>query len=62
MTRGFVAGSLSTVAAISLWQDSLGLDAYLSVVRDGWAPASITVPVALALLAAAAWIVWPREV
>lgn len=50
----FSAGVFTYVAVMSLIQDWFGLEAWIAFVSEHWAPASRTVPMALALLA---WVV-----
>ena len=49
--RWFRGGVISAIAGMSLWQDGLGQERYLEVVRSRWTTGWVTVPLALALLA-----------
>lgn len=49
--RGSICGALMWAAVASLHQDMLGKDAYIQLVQDHWVDASVTVPIAIAMLA-----------
>jgi hypothetical protein len=46
----FIRGMTTAFCLMSLYQDILGLDGYVSYVRRSWVDGSITVPVAIAAL------------
>lgn len=48
--NGAVAGSLMIAAAMSLFQDWMGKEAYLKMASDHWWSAKLTVPLALGML------------
>ena len=48
--RSFLAGILIVTAIKSLYQDLLGLDNYLEVVRLNWVDWKISVPIAIVTL------------
>lgn len=47
---GFVAGATAMAAVHSLYQDVLGIEAYIASVRAGWVSSAFTIPVALIAL------------
>lgn len=47
---GSVLGCLATGAAMSLYQDALGLDAYIALAREHWINPAISVPCAVVSL------------
>ena len=66
---GLCSGVLSSTALASLWQDYMGQEAFAAYASDpaNWTDASITVPIALAMLliatmsAAVSLSPWPRQ-
>lgn len=50
MTK-FMAGITFALSALSLYQDILGVDRYVAVVRAGWISAYATVPTAICCIA-----------
>mgnify|MGYP001577508280 CR=1 FL=1 len=48
--RSFLAGILIVIALKSIYQDLLGLDNYLEVVRRSWCDWKISVPSAITIL------------
>jgi len=47
----FQRGLIVSVSILSVWQDAIGKDAYIEMVSGYWAPAWISVPLALSLIA-----------
>lgn len=57
VSLSYFSGLLIAVSAFVLYQDWYGLEGYIARCREGWISASITVPIAIALLAAGVLIV-----
>lgn len=51
---GALGGVLLHTSAISLYQDVLGKDSYIELVKNNWAPAVYTVPLAILVFIAGA--------
>mgnify|MGYP001573840607 FL=1 len=48
--RSFVAGILVAIALKSLYQDLLGLESYIEIVKAGWISWKVSVPYAIVIL------------
>ena len=55
----FVGGMLSHSALTSLHQDYIGKEEFIRLADQNWAPASLSVPVAVAILAAVFIVMYP---
>lgn len=55
VTDGLAVGSGITVAVMSLFQDVLGQERYIDLIRHQWVTGYFSVPIALLLLVGSIW-------
>ncbi len=55
----FLAGFISALAMVGLYQDMLGMERYVAMVRIGWMDSAISVPIELAWLLVA-WLAYRK--
>ncbi len=55
LTDGVAIGSGITVAVMSLFQDVLGQERYIDLIRNHWVTGYFSVPLALLLLVGSIW-------